>query len=175
MKINILNSALNYPECYESIISPRNIKFLVLHHICANSLIHALDQLFEHKVSAHYIIDEVGNINQMVDEKDIAYHAGVSNWQGIEGLNKYSIGVEFISSDPFVNGFNENQMLSAVKLCSYLIKKYHILPRNIVGHSDIAYDKNTLLLDRKQDPSHLFNWKFLAENKIGIFPEISLN
>jgi N-acetyl-anhydromuramyl-L-alanine amidase AmpD len=31
------------------------------------------------------------------------------------------------------------------------------------------------MLDRKQDPSHLFNWELLASNDIGIFPKISIN
>ena len=62
-------------------------------------------------------------------------------------------------------------MLAAVELCKYLIAKYQIEPRNGVGHSDIAYSRENNFLNRKQDPSHLFDWKFLSENGVGIFPQ----
>jgi N-acetylmuramoyl-L-alanine amidase len=28
------------------------------------------------------------------------------------------------------------------------------------------------LPNRKQDPSHLFDWKFFAQNGVGVFPEV---
>ena len=59
-------------------------------------------------------------------------------------------------------------MIAGVMLCKYLTAKYKITAENIVGHSDIAYDKETNLLNRKQDPSHLFDWKFLSHNGIGL-------
>ncbi len=152
-------------------ITKRKIDFLVLHHIQANSAQHAISQLKEHQVSSHFLIDENGEIYELVDENDIAYHAGKSYWRGVDGLNSTSIGIEFINSQPFSQKFKKAQMLAGVELCRYLIEKYKIEPQNVVGHSDIAYfaDENGLL-DRKQDPSHLFDWKFLAKNNIGIFP-----
>lgn len=152
----------------------REINFLVLHHIEANSVQHAMDQLLEHGVSSHFLIDETGKIFELVAENDIAYHAGVSYWQGVNGLNKNSIGIEFINSAPFTKKFEKNQMKSGLQLCQYLIEKYKIKPRNVVGHSDIGYFTQNFELDRKQDPSHLFDWKFLAENEVGIFPETDL-
>lgn len=168
----------------------RQIDFLVLHHIEANSVEHAISQLYEHQVSSHFLIDEAGKIFELVGEGDVAYHAGVSFWAGCEGLNKTSIGIEFINSAPFEKNFPAVQMQAGAELCRYLIEKYHIKPRNVVGHSDIAYTPETLssssavyadndelklgFLDRKQDPSHLFDWKFLAQNGVGIFPKISL-
>ncbi len=175
MNLLSLNHSVKFAECFEQSSIHRNIKFIVLHHIQANSLQHALDHLYEHKVSAHFIIDEEGNVFELVEEKDIAFHAGISNWAGIEGLNKFSIGIEMVSSDPFNVGFKDIQMHSAIELCHYLAQKYNIMPKNIVGHSDIAYHQDTLLLDRKQDPSHLFDWSFLAKNGIGLFPQITLS
>ena len=152
----------------------REIKFLVLHHVEADGVDHAIEQFKDHEVSSHFLIDEAGKIFELVDENDVAYHAGVSFWAGVDGLNKNSIGVEFINSEPFLKKFTKEQMQAGVELCRYLIEKYKIESKNIVGHSDIAYSKETGLLDRKQDPSHLFDWKFLAENNVGIFPENSL-
>ncbi len=175
MNLHSLNKAEKFVDCFTQSNEKRNIKFIVLHHIQGNSLDNALDQLYENKVSCHYLIDDNGNVFELIAEKDIAFHAGKSYWQGIDGLNKFSIGIELISSDPFSIGFNMPQMTACSELCRYLSKKYQITPRNIVGHSDIAYNADTLMLDRKQDPSHLFDWKFLANNEVSIFPKISLN
>lgn len=156
----------------------RKINFLVLHHVEADSVEHAVAQFLEHQVSAHFLIDESGKIFELVNENDVAYHAGYSFWRGSTGLNKNSIGIEFINKSPFGKKFETVQLLAGVKLCQYLIKKYNVAAVNIVGHSDIAFypegAEGAGFLDRKQDPSHLFDWKFLAQNDVGIFPEIIL-
>ena len=164
-----------FSEFFERKSEPRNIQFLVLHHIEASSVEHAIEQLCEHQVSSHYLIDEVGKIFELVDENDVAYHAGVSYWRGVEGLNQTSIGIEFINSAPFEKKFEIAQMQAGLELCKYLIAKYQIKAEQVVGHSDIAYNKETGLPDRKQDPSHLFDWQFLTLNGVGIFPDFSLN
>lgn len=166
-----INKSKKFSEFFDEVNFVRKIDFLVLHHVEANSAQHAIDQFVECKVSSHFLIDECGEIFQLVDENNIAYHAGVSFWRGIDGLNKTSIGIEFINSAPFDKKFELVQMQAGVELCKYLIKKYNIEAQNIVGHSDIAYDKETGFLDRKQDPSHLFDWKFLAQNGLGVYPE----
>ena len=50
----------------------------------------------------------------------------------------------------------------------YLIKKFNINPKTILGHSDIAPD-------RKLDPGEKFPWEFLSKNKIGIWHDLSKN
>jgi N-acetylmuramoyl-L-alanine amidase len=164
-----------FSEFFEKKIEPRKIDFLVLHHIEANSAEHAIEQLCEHQVSSHYLIDEDGKIFELVDENDVAYHAGVSYWRGIDALNQTSIGIEFINSSPFEKKFEPAQMQAGLELCQHLITKYKIPAQNIAGHSDIAYNKETGLPDRKQDPSHLFDWQFLRLNGVGIFPDFSLD
>lgn len=210
----IINRAKKFSEHFTKTEALREIKFLVLHHVQADSVDHAVAQFQEHKVSSHFLIDENGEVFALVDENDVAYHAGVSYWKGFTGLNKNSIGIEFINKSPFEKRFEPAQMLVGIELCHYLIKKYNIEAGNIVGHSDIAFypeehwirrcfslhnftlsnilrnikaifnclrkgkDKSPLnlsgFLDRKQDPSHFFDWKFLAHNNVGIFPEITL-
>lgn len=169
MKINKNNK---FEAFFDEVKAFRQIDFLVLHHVQAESLDHAIEQFKHHEVSSHFLIDEAGEIFELVEENNIAYHAGISFWNGVDGLNKTSIGVEFINSLPFAKKFSEAQMLSGVQLCKYLAAKYGIKAQNIVGHSDIAYSNKTNYLDRKQDPSHLFDWKFLAENGVGIFPKV---
>lgn len=169
-----INKSKKFTEFFDEVKSWRQIDFLVLHHVQASSSDHAIEQFKNYQVSAHFLIDEAGEIFELVEENNIAYHAGISFWNGVDGLNKISIGIEFINSSPFEKKFPEIQMIAGVQLCKYLAAKYQIKNQNIVGHSDIAYSRDTQLLDRKQDPSHLFDWKFLAENGVGIFPEIKL-
>ena len=174
MTLHQLNYNAQFFQCFEQFQGIRQINFILLHHIQAHNLQNALDQLYEHKVSSHYLIDDDGNIFQLIDDNDIAYHAGTSYWQGIDGLNKNSLGIEVLSADPFNNGFNPQQMQAVVDLCHRLMAKHKVINKNIIGHSDVAYFKDTGFLDRKQDPSHLFDWNYLALNGIGLFPKLSL-
>ncbi len=159
--------------------SERNVDFLVFHHIEAQSSKEAMDLLKEHEVSSHYLIDESGQILLLVEENDIAYHAGVSYFAGFDGLNVDSIGVEILTSDALSKGFSTMQLDALIELSNYLIDKYSIRQQNIVGHSDIAYfsdncDKKFAdqigCLDRKDDPSHMFNWKYMSKNGVSLFP-----
>ncbi len=153
----------------------RQIDFLILHHVEADSVDHAIDQFNEFEVSSHFLIAENGEIFRLVHENDIAYHAGVSSWRDQISLNKNSIGIEFINQKAFERNFTKEQLIAGMELCKYLIKKNNIAAQNILGHSDVAYDKETELLDRKQDPSHFFDWKFFAQNGVGIFPKVAID
>lgn len=165
-------SAVNIKnDCFKKFNGDRQIDFLIFHHLQCNNLNEAIYALEYHGVSAHFAIAEDGEIIQLVDENDIAFHAGVSYWNGINGLNASSIGIEFLNKNPFENNFSLNQLQSGLKLANYLKNKYQILNRHILGHSDIAFDSQNNLLNRKQDPSHLFDWEFFAINDIGLYPE----
>ncbi len=150
------------------ISSNREIRHLVIHHIEAKNSSEAIKMLKEHQVSAHFLIDENGKIFNLVDEQNIAHHAGRSYWRGEFGLNKTSLGIEFINSKAFEKNFSDKQLISGLNLVIHLLKKYKIELQNVVGHSDIAFNPQNLFLDRKQDPSHLFDWRFFAANKAAI-------
>ncbi|MES2960789.1 MAG: N-acetylmuramoyl-L-alanine amidase [Pseudomonadota bacterium] len=168
----LINKSKKFSEFFEKKEGDRKIDFLVLHHVEADSVEHAIEQFEEHGVSAHFLIAEDGKVFELVDENDVAYHAGMSFWKGFEGLNANSIGIEFINSAPFEKKFEKIQLQVGLKLCQYLMQKYHLKPQDVIGHSDIGYIKETGFLDRKQDPSHLFDWRFLGENGVGVFVDI---
>ena len=50
------------------------------------------------KASAHLIIDRDGTVVQMADFNVKTWHAGVSRWGTLEGLNRYSIGIELVNA-----------------------------------------------------------------------------
>tara|TARA_B100001027_G_C16135691_1_gene271329 strand:- start:144 stop:674 length:531 start_codon:yes stop_codon:yes gene_type:complete len=104
----------------------------------------------------------------MVPEKYIAWHSGNSNWKRYKSLNKYSIGIEIQNSghNYKYNNFHKKQILSIIKICKYLMSKYKISKFNVLGHSDVAYD-------RKKDPGEKFPWKLLAKKKISIWYDLN--
>ena len=116
------------------------------------------------KVSSHYLIKNNGEIITFVPDLYIAWHAGISFWKNFEFLNKNSIGIEI--SNPGHNfdykRFSKKQIKAILLLSKFLIKKYQILPENILGHSDIAPN-------RKKDPGEKFPWEYLFKNKIGFW------
>ena len=118
-------------------------------------------------VSCHYFIKRNGQIILIVPELYEAWHAGKSKWKKDISLNKNSIGVE-ISNRGHEFGYqnySKEQIFSLIKLSKYLIKKYKINRSNILGHSDIAFE-------RKKDPGEKFPWRYLANKKIGIWHKI---
>ncbi len=143
------------------------ISCLVLHYTGMRTGQAALDRLRdpEAKVSAHYLVEEDGRIFQMVDEKDRAWHAGVSNWNGIKDLNSASIGIEIVNGghDFGLPDFPDKQINAVIGLSKAVIKRYDIRAKNVVGHSDIAPA-------RKEDPGEKFPWIGLAAAGVGIWP-----
>lgn len=163
-----VDNSKEFGNFFTKVSDLRKVQFLVLHHTQAKSIDEAISMYLKHEVSSHFIISKRGKIYQLVDENNIAYHAGISYWNGIDGLNKYSIGIELICENPYKKGYTKSQMISCFNLCEKLIKKYKINPKNVVSHSDIAYDKLTGFLNRKSDVCELFNWSEFYKNKLSL-------
>ncbi len=148
----------------------KNIKYLIFHYTGMRSESEAINRLTDvkSKVSCHYFIRRNGKIILMVPETYEAWHAGKSNWKKDKSLNKKSIGIE-ISNKGHEFGyqlFKKKQIESLIKLSKFLVKKYKIKQNNILGHSDIAFE-------RKIDPGENFPWKNLSKHQIGYWHEIS--
>lgn len=147
------------------------ISVLVMHYTGMTSMQAALDRLCDPqaKVSAHYLVDEDGAIYQLVEDEKRAWHAGISCWHGRAQLNDVSIGIEIVNPghEFGYRPFPEAQMEAVAELSLPLLEKYHIPPRNVVGHSDISPR-------RKEDPGEYFNWKWLAEKGVGVWPEVPM-
>ena len=87
-----------------------------------------------------------------------------SSWKSYKSLNKNSIGIEITNPGHEFNykKFSKKQITSLLRLSKFLIKKYKINHKNILGHSDIAPE-------RKKDPGEKFPWKYLSKNKVGLW------
>ena len=148
----------------------KKVKYIVYHYTGMRSESKAIKRLTDvkSKVSCHYFIKKNGKIILIVPELFEAWHAGKSYWKNDESLNKSSIGIEISNKghDFGYEKFSKDQIYSLVKLSKYLIKKYKIKKSNILGHSDIAYE-------RKKDPGEKFPWSNLASKNIGIWIKIS--
>ena len=120
------------------------------------------------KVSPHYLINRLGNVTKMVDESNIAWHAGRSKWKNSINLNYQSIGIELVNKGHQFGyeNFSVKQISRLILLCKELVKKYKIKKTNILGHSDIAPL-------RKKDPGEKFPWHFLSKKKIGYWHNLS--
>ena len=101
-----------------------------------------------------------------MNDKDIAWHAGVSNWKKDRNLNSKSIGIELQNKGKEFgyHKFKLSQIKSLISLIASLQTKYKIKKSNILGHSDIAPL-------RKIDPGYLFPWHKLAAKGLVILPK----
>jgi len=115
------------------------------------------------KVSAHYLIDEDGVAESLVPEDKRAWHAGLSFWQGETDINSASIGIEIVNPghEFGYRPFPDAQMQTVLKLSQEIVRKYNI--QHVLGHSDVAPE-------RKTDPGELFDWQWLAQNGVGLWP-----
>jgi AmpD protein len=108
----------------------------------------------QYGVAPHFLIDRKGIVYRLVDEKNIAYHAGVSKMpDGRTSVNNFSMGIELMNTKD--DDYTKNQYSSLNELIDYLEDKFEI--KYVLGHQDIAPD-------RKNDPWN-FDWKEIGSNK----------
>ena len=136
-----MNTTLNYsPSFTIKKRKAKQIRFIIFHYTGMKKEKEAIERLtsMRSKVSSHYLIRYNGEIVIMVPDLYEAWHAGVSSWKNLKSLNKHSIGIEI--SNPgheyHYKKFSKKQNQSLKKLSQFLIKKYKIDKKNILGHSD---------------------------------------
>lgn len=144
------------------------VDMLLLHYTGMPSAEAALDRLCDPaaQVSAHYLIDEEGQVFQLVQEERRAWHAGVAEWAGERDINGCSVGIELVNPghEFGYRDFPEAQMAALERLCHEILARHTIPPQRVLGHSDVAPL-------RKQDPGERFDWKRLALAGIGLWTE----
>jgi N-acetylmuramoyl-L-alanine amidase len=80
--------------------SPVSPLYLILHYTAGTSLEGAVSWFLnpDAQASAHLVIGRDGAIVQLVPFNRKAWHAGVSSWGRLEGMNRYSIGIELVNA-----------------------------------------------------------------------------
>lgn len=115
------------------------------------------------KVSSHFVIRRDGGVVQFVDCGRRAWHAGASRWNGREGVNDFSIGIELEGLEG--ERFEAAQYDALARLCRAIARRHPIV--GIAGHEHVAPG-------RKHDPGTGFVWSRLhaAIADLGwVFPE----
>ena len=168
-----IKTSLNYSPNFDPKKRKTNkIKFLIFHYTGMKTEKAAINRLTDIKsrVSAHYLIKQNGEIITLVPDLYTAWHAGKSVWKNYTSLNKDSIGIEIVNPGHDINykKFSKIQLAALVRLSKFLIKKYRINLKNILGHSDIAPE-------RKKDPGEKFPWKLLSKKNIGYWHNLNQN
>jgi len=73
-------------------------RWLVMHYTAGSSAASAITTLTAHKpsgnASAHLVLARDGAITQLAPFNVVTWHAGISQWDGVVGLNNASIGIE---------------------------------------------------------------------------------
>lgn len=128
--------------------SPRPISLVVMHATATDGLESPLAWLRDpnSKASAHYIIDKDGIIYQLVDEENVAWHAGVSSWRGMEhigksgkpSVNNCSVGIELVNRNDGVDEYPRAQLDPAAMLVSGVCLQHRLPVRAVVSHQDVA-------------------------------------
>jgi AmpD protein len=104
------------------------------------------------RVSSHFLIKRDGALVQFVPVAQRAWHAGVSNWQGRERCNDFSIGIELEGDDG--TPFEPAQYQTLQALLKSLVGLWPI--KAITSHAHIAPV-------RKTDPGPYFDWNWLRQ------------
>ncbi|HHW7568691.1 TPA: 1,6-anhydro-N-acetylmuramyl-L-alanine amidase AmpD [Mannheimia haemolytica] len=110
------------------------------------------EEIKDLRVSAHCLINREGEITQYVNFNDMAWHAGVSCFEGREKCNEYSIGIELEGSNN--QPFTQAQYQSLANLTKSIQQSYPLITdERITGHCHIAPE-------RKIDPGQYFDWAY---------------
>jgi hypothetical protein len=99
------------------------------------------------QVSAHYVVGRTGQIVQMVDDTQRAWHAGVSELDGATGVNEFSVGIEIVNLNNGKDPYTDAQYESVAAIIRHIREQYEVPDSRIVSHESVARPKG-----RKDDP-----------------------
>lgn len=144
------------PSAYTSQRPGRRIDMVVMHAtggVKTGDLWTLSGRDRRHLVSVHYYVTKLGEIYQLVQDKDVAWHAGVTFWQGESDCNRFSIGVEMENLNNGKDPYPQAQIDAVVWLVRNKVQQYKIPRSRLVRHAEIALPPG-----RKTDPRG-FAWE----------------
>jgi N-acetylmuramoyl-L-alanine amidase len=99
------------------------------------------------QVSAHYVVGRDGRIVQMVDDTARAWHAGVSELEGVKGVNDFSVGIEIVNLNDGKDPYTDAQYDAVAAIIRHIRDQYDVPDSRIVSHEFVARPPG-----RKSDP-----------------------
>ena len=170
-------------------------RYLVFHYTAGRSAESSIESLCTRKpqgnASAHLVLARDGRIVQLVPFNIVAWHAGVSQWNGLVGLNHASIGIEMDNAgalsrvgDKFVAWFGKEYAASDVMFAEHKhgggVRPWHAytevqieralqLTELLVDHYrlDDVLGHEDIARGRKQDPGPAFPLAAIASRALG--------
>ena len=147
------------------------VDLIIVHHTAGYLPGDCNEFLYNPKKGVHYLIASNGETYKFVNDDHIASHAGYSYWQGVEGVNRRSIGIEMSHYEGL---YPEAQLASLLDLIKRIMAAHPtIAPNRIVGHSDVGITepkkRPPKALGRKSsDPGSLFPWERIEALGFGL-------
>jgi AmpD protein len=130
----------------------------------------AHDFLKSVKLSVHGFIHPDGTYEKMVSSPGKAFHAGKSEWNGLQHLNSHYLGFELLVQGEHDFGtfskaieeegtYTEEQFKTSVETVKWWMNEYDIPADNVVRHSDCSGDDVRGNGKGKTDPGSAFDWE----------------
>ncbi len=114
----------------------RETRFIILH--TTEGPAKGSGEKLKRNGEAHYMIDTAGRVYAVVDLTRVAYHCGLSMWNGRTNLDNCSIGIEMVGYHN--RNLTYAQIKSLKSLIAELKRKYPgISDDRILTHSMVAY------------------------------------
>ncbi len=114
----------------------RETRFIILH--TTEGPAKGSGEKLKRNGEAHYMIDTAGRVYAVVDLRRVAYHCGLSMWNGRSNLDTCSIGIEMVGYHN--RDLTYAQIKSLKELIAELKRKYPgVSDDRILTHSMVAY------------------------------------
>jgi N-acetyl-anhydromuramyl-L-alanine amidase AmpD len=140
------------------------ISMIIVHHTACG--LGPAVATFVAEKGPHYMIDTDGQIVKWVQESQASWHAGISRWAGVNGINPVSIGIEIVND---TGPYPEAQYTALLGLLDRLTSAFSTIDSwNIIGHSDIGTHADGLLGRKSGDPGLQFHWDRLEAKRLGL-------
>ncbi len=185
--MNIVNHRLENADYIESPnqggpFAPGALDSIIVHYTAGADSASAIRTLcdVDRKVSAHLVVDRNGTVTQLLPFNVIGWHAGQSRWDGREGFNKFSIGIEIDNAgeleerdgryeswfgreypaEDVVRGTHRNQTFESFwhRYTPEQLRVVEVLCTALIAEYDIQYilGHEEVAPDRKVDPGPAF-------------------
>ena len=130
--------------------STARIKYIVIHYFGGLATAQNLAQYWAREyagASAHYAVGHAGEVFQIVDDDDVAWHCGANSYTHKECRNSNSIGIEMavkkrntatLSATDKDWYFTKETVAAAAELTRQLMKKYNIPADHVIRHYDVT-------------------------------------